>query len=345
MKILQYVFTGLLLMGIITGCGQTTIETLKVPAKVATDAPGKGMTVVILPFADYSYADNLASAYRRNLSITEALTDQFVSNGFNLPVQEDVFHYLVTEKIINIAAYDDEVGTSSLSYELDDSDWSGLMKNKIQDYINMQYAGKDKTVTASPGTHALSRQTIVKIGRKFGANYVVRGRILEFKTRQEHTWAPWKRGIIPFVIGTTNQVAFGFADSDKYDDWGHIIAGGTMGAIIGYNVEGPWTRGSSKEGFMGTENGVGANTLFWGAVGAGVGHLANNSGRLDQAVVQMRMWVQDAYTGNVVWTNRIDVKISPKTVLADNQYDALFNRAIDKGTATLVTNFVTTVLQ
>ncbi|HDH53568.1 MAG TPA: hypothetical protein ENH24_03690, partial [Nitrospirae bacterium] len=172
MKILQYVFTGLLLMGIITGCGQTTIETLKVPAKVATDAPGKGMTVVILPFADYSYADNLASAYRRNLSITEALTDQFVSNGFNLPVQEDVLHYLVTEKIINIAAYDDEVGTSSLSYELDDSDWSGLMKNKIQDYINMQYAGKDKTVTASPGTHALSRQTIVKIGRKFGANYV-----------------------------------------------------------------------------------------------------------------------------------------------------------------------------
>ncbi len=343
MKIYKYVFAGFLLMGIMAGCGQTTIETLKVPAKVATNVPGKGMTVVILPFADYSYADNLESAYRRNLSITEALTDQLVSNGFNLPVQEDVLHYLVAEKIIDIAAYD-EGGTTSLSYELNDGDWSGAMKNKIQDYINMQHAEKDKTVDATPGTHALSQEAIVKIGRKFGANYVIRGRILEFKTRQEHTWAPWKRGIIPFAMGTTSQVAFGFADSDKYDDWGHVVAGGTMGAIIGYNVEGPWTRDSSS-GFMGTENGVGANTLFWGAAGAGVGHLASNSGRLDQAVVQMRMWVQDAYTGNVVWTNRIDVKVSPKTVLADNQYDALFNRAIDKGTATLVTNFVTTVLQ
>jgi len=342
MKIIRYIIIGLLFAGILTGCGQTTVETLKVQTPATPNAPGKEMTVVILPFADYSYAGDLESAHRRNLTITEALTDQLVSNGFNLPVQEDVFHYLVTEKIISLAPYD-EGRTTSLSYEIKDGDWSGAMKEKIQYYINMQHAGKDTTVAASPGTHGLSQQAILKIGRKFGADYIIRGRLLEFKTRQEHTWAPWKRGIIPFVIGTTSQVVYGFADSDKYDSWNQMVVGGTMGAIVGYNVEGPWSSG--KDGFYDIASGVGANTILWGTVGAGMGHLAKNSGRLDQAVVQMRIWVQDAYNGNVVWTNRVDVKVSPQSVLADRQYDMLFDQAITKATTALMDNFVASAIQ
>ncbi len=334
MKVTRYIFIGILLTGLLTGCGQTTVETLKVKTAPAPDAPGKGMTAIILPFADYSYADDLESAHRRNMTITEALTDQLVSNGFHLPVQEDVFTYLVSEKIINLASYD-QGRTTTLSYELSDEDWSGVMKNQIDRYINMENAGKHETVANSPGTHGLTQQAVVKMGRKFGADYIIRGRILEFKTRQEHTWNPLKRGIIPFAVGTTNQMFFGFADSDKYDDWGNMITGGTMGAIIGYNVDGPWTTAAT---------GAGANTLFWGAVGAGLGHMASNGGRVDQAVVQMRIWVQDAYNGNVVWTNRIDVKVSPESMMADRQFDTLFDSAIDQGTKVLMNNFVTTAL-
>jgi len=342
MKVIKHIITGLLLTGLVTGCGQTTVETLKVPTKASPDAAGKGMTAVILPFADYSYADDLESAHRRSMAITEAVTDQLVSNGFNLPVQEDVFHYLVDEKIINLAAYDDGQSTS-LAFELQDNDWSGVMKNKIQQYISMQKAGKHQTAAASPGTHGLTRQSVMKIGRQFGADYVIRGRILEFKTRQEHTWAPWKRGVIPVVIGATNQVAFGFADSDKYDEWGNMVTGGTYGSLIGYNVEGPWTRGSAHDAFLGS-NGVGANTVLWGLVGAGVGKVARHSGKVDQAVVQMRIWIQDAYSGNVVWTNRIDVKVSPESVMADHQYDNLFDKAITQATTSLMNDFVATTL-
>lgn len=333
MKLTRYIFLGMVLTGMLAGCGQTTVETLKVKTAAAPNAPGKGMTAVILPFADYSYADDLESAHRRNMAITEALTDQLVSNGFSLPVQEDVFQYLVSEQIVNLAAYD-QGRTTTLSYELTDDDWSGMMKEQINHYIHMENASKHETVAASPGTHGLSPQAVVKMGRRFGADYIIRGRILEFKTRQEHTWAPWKRGIIPFAVGTTNQMFLGFADSDKYDDWGNMIAGGTLGAMVGYNVQGPWGGGSSAAG-------PGANTLFWGAVGAGLGHMASHGGRVDQAVVQMRIWVQEAYTGNVVWTNRIDVKISPESVFADRQFDTLFDTAITKATTALMTNFVT----
>ena len=333
MKVTRYIFLGLLITGMLTGCGQTTVETLKVRTEAAPNAPGKGMTAIILPFADYSYADDLESAHRRNMAITEALTDQLVSNGFNLPVQEDVFRYLVDEEIISLASYD-QGHTSTLSYQLSDDDWSSTMKDHIKYYIDMENTGKHQTIASTPGTHGLTSQSVVKMGRKFGADYIIRGRILEFKTRQEHTWAPWKRGIIPFAVGTTNQMTFGFADSDKYDDWGNMITGGTMGAIIGYNVQGPWGGSSSAAG-------PGANAALWGAVGMAAGHMASHGGRVDQAVVQMRIWVQDAYTGNVVWTNRVDIKVSPESVFADRQFDTLFDSAITKATTSLMSNFVT----
>jgi hypothetical protein len=38
------------------------------------------------------------------------------------------------------------------------------------------------------------------------------------------------------------------------------------------------------------------------------------------------------------------VKVTPESIFADNQYDSLFNKAIEKGVTTLVDNFVTTGL-
>jgi hypothetical protein len=40
----------------------------------------------------------------------------------------------------------------------------------------------------------------------------------------------------------------------------------------------------------------------------------------------------------------VDVKVSPESFFADKQYDALFNKAIEKGVTTLIDNFVTTGL-
>jgi len=327
MKRLHYALAGLLLL-LLSGCGQNVVETLQVPQEPWSNAAGKGKTIVILPFADYTYADSLASAYRREMAITESFTDRLVTNGFALPIQEDVFDYLIDQSIISLIPYDQN-RSISLKNELD-NEWSDVMKDQIRGYIADQQTQSDNQVAASPGTHGLTAKTIAKIGRRFNADYVVRGRILEFKTRQEHTWAPWKRGILPFVSGTTSQIAFGFADTSQYDNMNNMVVGGTMGAIIGNNASNPWDSYVS-------------NSIFWGAVGAGLGQQTTNSGKVDQAVVQMRIWVQETATGNVIWTNRVDVKVSPETVLAENQYDALFNQAIEKGTTTLIDNFITSV--
>ena len=341
MERLKYLVVGILALTL-AGCGQTVVETLNVPAAAGFDAPGKGRSVVILPFADYSNAGNIDSAYRRNMAVTETLTDRFSANGFGLPVQEDVFLYLVNEGVINVVAYE-ETKSVSLVNELS-NDWSDTMKGEISRYIAQQNATANTSASNSPGTHGLTSQEVAKIGRHFKADYVVRGRILEYKTRQEATWEPWKKGIVPFINGGTSRILMGFASADSYDLDNQKITGALYGARIGYeHANWPW---DTDEGdtIFGLSDGADANAILWGAIGSEVGEASYNSGRVDQAVVQLRVWVQEATSGNVIWTNRVDVKVSPETFFADNQYDALFNKAIEKGVTTLIDNFVTTGL-
>lgn len=339
MNYCRYLLYGVLAL-IISGCGQTVKESLKVspPQK---SAAGAEKSVVILPFADYSYADDLETAYRRNLYITENLTDQMVANSFRVPVQEDVFAYLVNQKIINILAYE-EVNTARLEDELN-GEWSSLMKGHLRHYINMSKKSRasDKPVMDSPGTHGLTQQEVVKIGRQFSADYIVRGRIVEYKTRQDPSWNPLQRGILTFLTGTTSKLAYGNASAATYDMVGNMIAGAAWGALIGSEADWPWDPDKADQTILGISGGEDANTIFWGGVGSQFGQLAHNSGEMPQAVVQLRIWVQDAYTGDVVWTNRVDVKVSPESVLADTQYDVLFERATEKAITTLIDNFVT----
>ena len=317
------------------GCGQTVVETLHVPDAPNPTAPGRGRTILILPFADYSAGDTLASAYRRNLTITESLTDRLVDKGFMMAVQEDVFGYLVDENIVNLANYDTNT-TESLSAELR-NDWSDAMKYELQQYIDLQKQQQEQTVAGSPGTHAITPIEIAKMGRRFNADYIIRGRILEYKTRQEPTWAPWKRGVLPVISGGSNRILNGFASSDAYDERNEALTGMLFGGIFGYkNATWPWDKDQT---FFGMVDGT-SNAVTWMGAGAGTGMVMHSSGQVDQAVVQMRVWVQEAATGNVIWTNRVRVLVSPETVFADKQYDALFNKAIEKGVDSLVNHFV-----
>lgn len=336
MQRLKYLVAGVLAI-FLTGCGQTVVETLNVPENPGFNAPGTGKSIVILPFADYSGGDDIASAHRRNMIVTETLTDRFVANGFSLPVEEDVFNYLVAQRVISLMPYEQKK-SASLTYELS-NDWSSEMKAEIRHYIAMQEVELQNDAAASAGTHGLDSRTVAKIGRKFGADYVVRGRILEFKTRDEARWEPWKKGVIPFINNGMSRIFFGFADSSDYDLENHQLTGGAIGARVGYeSSHWPWGSGDTVLGVSGSDT---ANSILWGGVGYKLGENSYHSGKVDQAAVQLRIWVQEAATGNVIWTNRIRVLVSPESFLADNQYDTLFNKAIEKGVTTLVENFVT----
>lgn len=333
MKRLKSLVIGVLALSL-AGCGQTVVETLNITDGPAANAPGAGKSIVILPFADYSQGD-LQSAHRRNMVITETMTDKLIRNGFGLPIQEDVFDFLVAEHVIELTSYK-QADTKSLENELS-NDWSDAMKNEIRRYKDQVEHEVAQHASSSPGAHGLTAKKVAKIGRHFDADYIVRGRILEFKTRDEASWAPWKKGILPFVNGGTNRILNGFASSDAYDERNEGLTGALLGGIISYN-NATWPFDKSDTIF-GLSNNA-ANSVAWSAAGFGLGKVSHTSGRVDQAAVQLRVWIQEASTGNVVWSNRVRVLVSPESVLADNQYDTLFNLAIEKGVGTLVDHFV-----
>ena len=333
MNRLKYLIIGILALGM-AGCGQTVVETLHVPEGPGPNAPGTGKSVVILPFADYSSGDNITSAYRRSLQISESVTDNLVAAGFGTSIQEDVFRYMVEQNLISLVAYE-ETHSKSLRNELS-GEWSGQMKGILRSYIKeAELEGSNRSVSA-PGTHGLDETTVAQLGRRFNADYIVRGRILEYKTRQDPSWEPWKKGFLPFLLQGTSRITVGVAGADKYDRYGQMAAGAAYGALIGYQTIWPFDNNTLFGASAAT-----SNAIFWGAAGAALGDLSYNSGRVDQAVVQMRIWVQEAATGNMIWTNRIRVAVSPESVYSDQQYDALFNSAIEKGVSTLIDNFVT----
>jgi hypothetical protein len=318
MKYGRHLLVGLSVL-ILGGCGTTVHESLKVQQAIK-EPIGLSKTIVILPFADYSQADDIESAYRRQLFVRENVTDQFVQYGFNLPVQDDVFSYLVGQKIIQARVLPK---TTSLEHELR-GEWSPAMKKEINRYVGLaqtQAAGSETLSTKGLTTHE-----IVKIGRYFSADYIVRGQINQYKIRQDPSWNPLKKGFLTFVVGSTSSLSFGQAESDLYNELNYTVSGAAVGA-----------------GISGLTDGAIDNAIGWGVAGGLLGNLASHSGKTPQAVVQLRIWVQDAHTGNVVWTNRVDMQVSPTSAMADHQHDALFERATEQGIATLIDDFAQVV--
>lgn len=339
MKPVSVIFSAFCLTALV-GCGASVQESLKVNQGFKTNI-GQNKQAVILPFADYTDASNLESAYRRNMFVNENITDRFVLNGFTVPVQEDVFRYLVNRNIINVVAYSENL-SRSLDYELR-KDWSPAMKQELQRHVlQSRMSAPTNPVLDSPGTLGLDQSEVVNLAKYFTADYVIRGSIIQYKTRQDPSWAPWKKGVIGFVTGVTNKIAFGQARSDKYDELGHMVTGGTLGALYG-DWDPKWPYSGTNKSILGVSGGTAGNTIVWGAIGAGLGSMAYNTGDNPQAVVQLRMWVQDAYNGQVVWTNRVDVKVSPQSVLADYQYDALFEGATEQAVKVLMDDFMYTL--
>ena len=333
-----YGFLALFVSG--CGSGHSVTETLHIP-----DTPTAGnvcttdKTVVLLPFADYSSGDNVISVYERSLSVSEALTDRFIDKGFKMPIQEDVTQYLVETNIIRLPPQE---RTAKLKKELD-GEWSDVMKGEFEKWIeadraqNAAVSGGASNPENAPGVHGLDKMSISKIGRRFNADYIVRGRIIEYDLQQEHTWELRKKGVLPFIMGGTTQAAFGFAESKDYDNLNNIALWGLAGAMIGYNAGTPV---DSSTGVLNAGDYPNAwNSVIWGLGGAGLAHLANHSGETPEALVQLRVWVQDSATGEVVWTNRAEVKVAPESVYGDKRSKEMFKTAVNRATTLLVDDF------
>ncbi|MCD6200010.1 MAG: hypothetical protein J7K15_15820, partial [Deltaproteobacteria bacterium] len=291
---------------------------------------------------------------RRQVKIYEALMYRLAEKGFYVPLKEDVVQYLVDLGIIQIIGKPSIRSSNSygsITEELG-SEWSDAMQEEIQKLVvvNEQLAkSKQRYEVTRVG---LDPGTIQQIGRRFGADYILRGRVVEYEVREGNTLNPLQIGILPFFFDTSSALLFGFAESERYDLWQDLAIGGGLGALLGSNAETPFTTPNKKTTITGGshprfatestsyhggyENHAGYNAAVWGAVGASAAYLASKGGHVPQAVVQISLALQDASDGRIVWANRVERQVEPLSMWADPAVRTQIDRAVEEAAGALI---------
>ncbi len=303
---------GILVLIFCVSCGQTVKETIK--PVVPTPATGQLTRVVIIPFADHTPSSSLYSHCRRNILVTEALQDALYRTGFVPAAQEDVVQYLLDQGIIQDVYGDaSSAKLASLQQELQE-DWSDEMKDEIRNvmYHNISTDnswGDQKSV-------ALNCQMLNDLGSTFCADYVIRGRIVEFDSDQKDSFNPIRTGLIPFVFKSGQRTIFGVAESEGYEKI-------DMDAIERYDR---------------------LRALFWGAGAFVTGLIGEKQGRVRGATVQIRVLAQDPNTGDVLWLNRAEACSIPSSAFAGQEIDDLLAKSIEQAVNSLIDDFADAVV-
>lgn len=349
---LAFVATIVSFTALIQGCGHSTVELLS-PVVQKTDI-GNHQKVVILPFADYTTSGTPYDYWWRNVMIMEALQDELKKYGYHPVMEEDVIAYLLEKGIIREKEITVGEGPEiqTLREEME-GEWSDVVKQEIAKalYQNMSLQKSKERYWDEQRLIALDHTVVKDIGSRFGAKYIIRGRIIEINTGKDDSFNPAQTGLLPFFFKVGSRLVFGIAESDTYEMIDKMAIGGLIGAVVGpsdFPIEGDEKiEGHPRFGgaIVESNSWSGFNTAIWGAAGAGAAYLAHKGGRVDKAIVHLRLVVQDAETGEIVWANRAEVKTTPKSVYGEHDARVLMARAIDEAAATLMQNFVLSQLE
>jgi hypothetical protein len=329
--------------------------------------------VAVFPFADYSHQqDSMGiNLWGGNNKIIEEITDHLVSHGLSVAVQEDVNTVLVDQDIIRpidkekyliYGTVNDEdknyskIGTPE--YELSNEVHSYDMTNEIRKIVNFDNKKKKQQVSQSPliqgATVGLTKEKIVELAQILGVDLVIRGRIIDYGFKDVGTMNPLYRGFVPVVIDSVKDLFFGATGSYGYendlDTVEDILIGSAIGYAIGNSMIDRTTHHSS-----GITNGLisrrvsnsHSSTDDYGvegaAIGAASGWLTSNHPKKAKrsAVVQVRIYAQNAETGDVLWSNRVEIEYTPKSNFAheDNHPKVMFDKAVKEGVKALMDSF------
>ena len=296
-------------------------------------ADGRLKRVVILPFADYTSSFAAYGNWRMNVLVHEAVQDEFYRAGF-IPAAEEGVSKFLTNKGVLKPTIEVSAETVSLQRELD-AEWSNRLKTEFRKAMSQNIAAQIKRGHIQK-PNALDSQTIKEMANTFGADYIIRGRVIDFRIAHQDTFNPFKTGILPVVLKVGQRTVFGLAETETYEtiDREAIDRAFERAKADDTDLRYPWPTSIDYKRL---------NAMVWGGGGLITGALGQKQGLVPEATVQLRMLVQDALTGEIVWLNRAEVRTSPMSVWEKDDRDGLFATSLKKTVKSLVDNFVATL--
>lgn len=287
--------------------------------------------VAIFPFADYSFQQNSSNplVWGANRKIIEDLTDEFITRGIVVAVQEDTEGLLFSEDIIkpvdtqemaqalervkNELSEKEEAEASvsiiSPEYELSRqhsgemlSEIGKLTRNKskptkeqAREYMVARIFKIMSLYPQEPAfqgvTTALSKEKIMELGKRLGVDAIVRGRIIEAGTIDKTN----ESGVTPFLFKPLAGFLFGKGEP----------------SAVAF---------AQKKEY---ENGlVDAFAVQSYATGKKI------------SVIQIRAYIQDVSTGEIIYSGRSEVQSDPK--IFKEYRKGLFDKSIRKAVKSLM---------
>lgn len=330
--------------------------------------------VAIFPLADYSHQQGSIrpDEWGGNIRIQEEISDHLVAHGLSLAVQEDVNTLLVDNQIIrpidkeqyliNGTNPPDESAQASayqraesLEYALTNYVHSEEMANEILTILDVQNNKKDIKKPNSPvlqgATVGLTKEKIVELAQALDVDLVIRGRILDYGIKETASASPYNSGIVTVIFRGTRDLLLGGKGS--YDNGSEKMRRGVVPSVFGDTRRFMWggTDYSNYEADLddidnlavgavpGLALGAGSTAL----IGAGAGYLVGNQPERNKrsAVVQVRLYAQSGDTGEVLWSNRVEIEFIPA-----NNFDntnthprVMYDKAVREGVKSLMDGF------
>ena len=332
------------------GCAQKVhVDHAPQPMPAVADKRPK---VLILPFASYALQGNFSQWLKMNAMFYEGVSDGFIKMGLASLPFEEAFWLCRQNGYIEISYRKPRI-PKSLTEILNDPEFSEVMKSEVRNLIQQEMR---KTSHLSFNVNPLIKLTedeLWSLANMAGTRYVVRGRITEFYLRDEDTLNPFKIGFLNFPIRFTSRSLYGRPSDRKWGLLQEVSIGFGFGALLGSQAHDPFEPPREETVHIGhpllgttvtkttggTEDYDIGNALVWGMVGTGLALLSNHGGRSPEVVIGFALYVYDAKRKELVWANRVRIRVSPETLWASAHPEDLFYKGVEEASRMLMDRF------
>lgn len=306
--------------------------------------------VAVLPFADYSEITFLQDRGYPNQAVTEAVADQFVAHSVSVVPPEDVDRALLAMGVLpdleeqgvmpdaqtllyngphtfnhEFEHHGDHFRSAlrdlGYSEELAFAVISGAQENRhtgsadagvtTDDLVRVTNKVKTRNV------YGLTTEQLLRLGQDLGVDAIVRGRILEYGLKKTPTIDP------AYGLGVLSRIAMGL-------DW----------LLVDWKDDGDYAAHEPREE---VRHDVDDSRLrpFGNPMGPIATLVGGPPNLKSSAVVQVRIYIQDARTGETLWSNRAEVETTPFSIFHfdDQHLKTLFDEATEKAVGEVMQTF------
>ena len=204
----------------------------------------------------------------------------------------------------------------------------GICEKEIVAKLNKELETKLKALRPQ-GVKGLDQDMVINLAKKLDVDIIFRGRILEYGFKGNETLNPIDgAGLLTLFLEEPKRFVFGVTNRDKYDKGLslELLRNAVVGGTIGYGI---------STAANGGEKG--------GLIGAGLG-LLKREGKppAESTVMHIRLYAQDGKTGQIIWTNAIEIEREPESRFAfdEKHPKVLLDKLTREGTERLVDDFI-----